>query len=106
MIDVVYLQMDSRNFYKELLRKGVAGRQVSEGSWGSVSKDPTETDRISSGVSKVEGKIKSHKGTDLKGLSVTQRIMNAHRKDKKEGYETFEEGKGHMFGGIPSGILF
>ena len=38
MIDVVYLQMDSRNFYKELLRKGVAGRQVAEGSWAVLAK--------------------------------------------------------------------
>ena len=61
----------------------------------------TETDRISRSASKVKGKIKSNKGTDLKGLSVTQWILSACRKDKKEGYETFEEPKGHTFGGQP-----
>ena len=61
----------------------------------------TETDRISRSTSQVEGKIKSNKGTDLKGLSVTQRILSVRRKDKKEGYETFEEPKGHTFGGHP-----
>ena len=46
-------------------------------------------------------KIKSNKGAVLKGLSVTQRILSARRKDKKEGYEMFEEPKGHTFGGQP-----
>ena len=50
---------------------------------------------------KSKEKIKSNKGTVLKGLSVTQRILSARRKDKKEGYETFEEPKGHTFGGQP-----
>ena len=50
--------------------------------------------------------MNSDKGTDLKGLSVTQWIMSAHRKDKKEGYVTFEEPKGHTLGGSPSGLLF
>ena len=50
---------------------------------------------------KSKKKIKSNKGVDLKGLSVTQRILSACRKDKKEGYETFEEPKGHTFGGQP-----
>ena len=62
----------------------------------------TETDTISRNASK----IKSNKGADLKGLSVTQRILSARRKDKKEGYETFEEPKGHTFGSSPNGLLF
>ena len=67
----------------------------------------TETNRISRSASKVEGKIKSNKGADQKGLSITQRILSARRKDKKrEGYETFEGSKGHTFGGSPSGLLF
>ena len=41
------------------------------------------------------------KGIDPKDLSMTNQIMNPHRKDKKEGYETFEEPKGHTFGGHP-----
>ena len=48
---------------------------------------------------KSKEKIKSNKGADLKGLLVTQRILSAHRKDKKGGYEMFEEPKGHTFGG-------
>ena len=34
-------------------------------------------------------------------MSVTKWIMSAHKKDKKEGYEMFEEPKGHTFGGQP-----
>ena len=66
----------------------------------------TKTDSISRSASQVEGKIKSNKGTNLKGLSVTQRILSARRKDKKEGYKTFEEPKGHTFGGKPKWSTF
>ena len=58
-------------------------------------------DRIARRTSKLEGKANSDKGANLKGPSVTQRIFSARRKDKKEGYETFEEPKGHTFGGQP-----
>ena len=50
---------------------------------GSFGKSQTETYRITRRESKVEGKANNDKGADLKGLSVTQRIMSAHRKDKK-----------------------
>ena len=50
---------------------------------------------------KSKEKIKSNKGAVLKGLSVTQWILSARKKDKKEGHETFEESKGHTFGGQP-----
>ena len=40
-------------------------------------------DRIPRRPSKVEGEANNDKGTDLKGLSVTQWIMSAHRKNKK-----------------------
>ena len=50
---------------------------------GSFEKNQTETYRIARRESEVEGKTNSKKGTDLEGLSVTQRVMSAHRKDKK-----------------------
>ena len=62
-------------------------------------------DRISKVTCKVKDKIESNKGADLKGPLVTQPIMSLHRKDEKEGYETFEEPKSHTFGGNPSGLL-
>ena len=62
-------------------------------------------DRISKGAGKVKDKIKSNKGTDLKGPLVTQLIMSLHRKNEKEGYETPKELKSHTFGGNPSGLL-
>ena len=62
-------------------------------------------DRISRGPGKVEDKIESNKGADLKGSSVTQPIMSLRRKDEKEGYETFKEPKSHTFGGNPSSLL-
>ena len=49
---------------------------------GSFGKGRTETDRIARRASKVEGKINNDKGVDLKDMSVTKRIMSAHRKDK------------------------
>ena len=70
--------------------------------WGKVE---TETDRISRSASQVEGKIKSNKGADLKGLSVTQWILSTRRKDKKEGYETFGEAQG-LFVGSPTVFYF
>ena len=75
-----------------------ASKRLFQLLWGEVQ---IETDRISRSASKVKGKIKSNKAADLKGLSVTQRILSARKKDKKEGYETFEESKGHTFGGQP-----
>ena len=56
-------------------------------------------------ASKVEGEANNDKGTDLKGLSVTQRIMSAHRKDKNKDLKRFGGLKGHTFGGNPSGQL-
>ena len=50
---------------------------------GSFGKGRTETDRIARRASEVEGKTNSKKGIDLEGLSVTEWIMSAHRKDKK-----------------------
>ena len=47
---------------------------------GSFGEGRTETDRIARRASKIEGKVNSNKGADLKGLSVTQQIMSAHRK--------------------------
>ena len=49
---------------------------------GSFGKGRTETDKITRRASEVEGKTNSNKGTDREGLSVTQRIMSVHRKDK------------------------
>ena len=62
-------------------------------------------DRISKGAGKVKDKIKSNKGTYLKGPSVTQLIMSLHIKSEKEGYEIPKELKSHMFRGNPSGLL-
>ena len=50
---------------------------------GSFGKGRTETDRIARRASEVEVKINSNKGANLKGLSVTQRIMIAYKKYKK-----------------------
>ena len=55
---------------------------MAEGSWAVLTKGRTETGRIARRASEVEGKINSHKGADLKYLSVTKWIMSAHRKDK------------------------
>ena len=73
---------------------------------GIFGKGRTETGRIARRASEVEGKTNSNKGTDLEGLSVTQRIMSAHRKDKNRDMKRFEGPKGHTFGGSPSGLLF
>ena len=70
-----------------------------------MGKGRTETDKISRGTGKVEDKIESNKGADLKIPSVTQRIMSTCRKDEKEGYETFEQPKGHTFGGSSNDLL-
>ena len=50
---------------------------------GRFGKSRTETYRIARRESEVEGKSNRNKGTDLEGLSVTQQVMSAHRKDKK-----------------------
>ena len=50
---------------------------------GSFGKGLNETDMMIRRESEVEGKTNSNKGADLEVLSVTQRIMSAHRKDKK-----------------------
>ena len=73
---------------------------------GSFGKGRTETDRIARRASEVEGKTNSNKGKDWEGLSVTQWIMSAHRKDKSRDVKRFEGPKGHTFGGSPSGQLF
>ena len=52
---------------------------------GDFGEGRTETGRIARRTSEAEGKINSDKGTNLKGLSVTQQIMSARRKDKKRG---------------------
>ena len=71
MIDVILLQEDSKDYsdcrgLKLWMGEGITRR-----------------------ANKVEGEASSDKGRDLKGPSVTQRIMSAHRKDKKEGYGAF-----------------
>ena len=50
---------------------------------GRFGKSRTETYRIARRASEVEVKTNSNKGADLEGLSVTQRVMSVHRKDKK-----------------------
>ena len=50
---------------------------------------------------KQKTKISSDKGVDLK-MSVTKRIMSAHRKDKEKGSETFwETERSRVWGGQP-----
>ena len=58
---------------------------MEEGSWEVLDKGRTAADGIARRANKGEDKMNSNKGADLKGLSVTQRIMSAHRKDKKIG---------------------
>ena len=60
---------------------------------GSFDEGWTETDRISRKESKVEGKINSNQGTDLKGLSITQRIMSTHIKDKNRDMKRLRDRK-------------
>ena len=50
--------------------------------------------------------MNSDKDADLKGLSFTHLIMGVHKNDRKEGSETFEGLKSHMFGGSPNDLLF
>ena len=49
-----------------------------------MGKVQTKADGIARRENEGEDKMNSNKGADLKGLSVTQRIMSAHRKDKIE----------------------
>ena len=78
MMDVVYLQMDSRNFYKELLRKGIARRQVAEGSWAVLAK--VELKLVGSQGEQMgkKAKLMTTKAQTWKDLSVTKRIISAH----------------------------
>ena len=71
--------------------------------WGEVQ---TETDRISRSASQVEGKIKSNKGADPKGLLVTHWIMSVSRKYKNRDMKHLGGPKGHTMAGSPSGLLF
>ena len=87
---------DSRDCSDDHDREIVSRREL-----GRFGKGQIKDDRIVRRANKVKGKIKRNKGADLKGLSVTHRILSACRKDKKEGYETFEEPKGHTSGGQP-----
>ena len=71
-----------------------------------MGKGQTKTNGMSRGTGKVEDKIERNKGADLKGPLVTQRVISTRRKDEKEGYETFEQPKGHTFEGSPNDLLF
>ena len=87
MIDVVLLQEDSKDC------SYCRGAKVQIG------------DKIARRASKVEGEANNDKGVDLKGLSVTQRIMSAHRKDKNKDMKRFGGLKGYTFRGSPSGQM-
>ena len=75
------------------------GRPRREGVAWQFCKNQIETDRVARETSEGKDKIKSNKGTYLKGPSVTQLIMSLRRKNEKEGDETPEEPKSHKFGG-------
>ena len=60
---------------------------------GNFGKGRTKTSRIARRASEVEGKINSDKGVDLKYMSVTKRIMSAHRKDKNRDIKRLRDRK-------------
>ena len=104
MINVVYLQMDSRNFCKELLRKGIAGRQVAEGSWAVLAKvEPKPAGSQGKKAGKKE-KPMTTKAQTWMDLEVTKRIISVHRKDKIEDIKRFGGPKGHRFWGVTQAI--
>ena len=74
MIDVDQLQMDSRNFYKLLLRKGIAGRQVAEGSWAVLEKVEPKLAGSQGEQEKEKAESMATKSQAWKDLSVTKRI--------------------------------
>ena len=57
---------------------------MAEGSWAILGKGRAKGNGIARRENEGEDKMNSNKGTDLKGLSVTQRIMSAYRKYKIE----------------------
>ena len=66
-------------------------------SWAVLTKIEPKPAGSQGGQAKQKTNISSDKGADLK-MSVTKWIMNAHRKDKEKGSETFCE-TNHAFGG-------
>ena len=71
---------------------------MAEGSWAVLGKVQTKADGIARRENEGEDKMNSNKGTDLKGLSVTQRIMSAHRKDRNRDMKCLGGPKGHTLG--------
>ena len=78
---------------------------MAEESWVVLGKGQTEADGIARRENEGEDKMNRNKDVDLKGLSVTQRIMSAHIKDKNKDMKHFGGLKGHTFGGSPRGQL-
>ena len=68
-----------------------------------MGKGRTEADRITRRENVGEDKMNSNKGADLKGLSVTQRIMSVRRKDKNRDMKRFGGTERSHVGGSPSG---
>ena len=75
MMYIDLLQVDSRDFSDDRGREIVGRRELVRFGKGQI-----KDDRIARRASKGERKINSNEGADLKGLSVTQQIMSAHRK--------------------------
>ena len=75
MMYIDLLQVDSKDFSDDRGREIVGRREL-----GRFGKGRIKDDRIARRASKGESKINSNEGADLKGLSVTQQIMSAHRK--------------------------
>ena len=71
---------------------------MAEESWVVLGKGQTEADGIARRENEGEDKMNINKGTDLKGLSVTQRIMSTHRKDKNGDMKRLGGPKGHTLG--------
>ena len=76
---------------------------MAEGSWAILGKGRAEADGIARRENEGEEKMNSNKGADLKGLSVTQRIMSACRKDKNRDMKRFGGTERSHVGGSPSG---
>ena len=75
MMYIDLLQLGSRDFSDDRDREIVGRREL-----GRFGKGRIKDNMIARRASKGESKINSNEGADLKGLSVTQQIMSAHRK--------------------------
>ena len=83
-------------------REGIAGRQVAEGNWAMLAKIEPKPAGSQGEQAKEKAKPMTTKAQTWKDLSVTKRIISAHRKDKNGDIKRLGGPKGHMFGGSPS----